>query len=128
MDPGKPRNEAVATFKPSRVRQDACGVFDPVDLLATVAALQLLPENADRLIRIEALAHVAGGLQADRDKPKISLSKLRSILNSPPLSDEIAQAEDPFPNPFVEEIAFFAGPTRSSQPYKRRNICNEVPS
>lgn len=111
MDPGQPRNEAIAnSSNPLESVKKLVASFDPVDLLATAAALQLLPENADCLIRIEALAHVACALQADRDKPKISLPKLRSILNSSPLSDEIAQAEDPFPNPFVEEIPFFGGP------------------
>jgi hypothetical protein len=31
--------------------------FDRVDLLSAVAGLQLLPKNAERVVRLEALAH-----------------------------------------------------------------------
>ena len=32
--------------------------YDALDLLKTVAALQLCPENADHLVRLDALTHV----------------------------------------------------------------------
>jgi hypothetical protein len=31
--------------------------FDPADLIAIADGLQLLPENAERIVRLEALAH-----------------------------------------------------------------------
>lgn len=48
--------------------------YDPADLLASVAALQLLPENADRTVRLEAFAHTIASLPDEPDKPHISLS------------------------------------------------------
>jgi len=44
--------------------------FDRVDLLSAVAGLQLLPDNAERIVRLEALAHriacVKGGVKPDQ--------------------------------------------------------------
>ena len=90
----------------------ALAAYDPTDTLAAAAALQLVPDNADCLIRIEAVAHTISTLPSAQAKPKISAARMRSLLNSPPLSDQVAMAEDPFPNPFVEEVAFFGGSYR----------------
>src|SRR6266487_4859425 len=81
--------------------------YDPWDILATIAGLQLLPENADRTIRLEALAHAAASLETDPAKPRISLPRLRQIADSDPLGrGAIASQEDPFNAPFTEAFMF----------------------
>lgn len=82
--------------------------FDPVDLLATAGALELVPENAERALRLQALAQAVAGLQVRRALPSISASRLRHILGGPELSG-LAHGEDPFPNAFVEEVPFYQG-------------------
>jgi hypothetical protein len=85
-------------------------VYDPFDLVSAAAALQLIPQNADRSIRLETLAHVAASLSAADGRPKIGKNKLAAVCNTSPLGDGgIAHAEDPFDNPFTEEIAFYDG-------------------
>lgn len=84
--------------------------FEPVDLLAAVAGLQLIPENADRTIRLEALAHTAASLNSGNTNLRIDSERLTTICNSWPLSESaIASAEDPFENLFTEAFTFFGG-------------------
>lgn len=82
--------------------------YDPIDLLSAVAGLQLMPENADRTIRLEVLAHVVASLSTRRDKPAISVGRLRTVCNSVPL-ESLASLEDPFDNPFTEAFTFHGG-------------------
>lgn len=85
-------------------------VFDARDLLATAAALQLIPENADRAIRLEAFAHVVASMRDGPGRPTISSSRLRQMLNGKPLGQGLlAQMEDPFENPFTEAFTFIGG-------------------
>lgn len=81
---------------------------DPVDLLAAVAGLQLLPENADRGIRLEALAHICAARRRWHRKSLVNRSRLYHICASPALR-RLRRFEDPFPNPFTENITFFGG-------------------
>jgi len=83
--------------------------YDPADLLASVAALQLLPENADRAVRLEAFAHAVASLPDEPDKPHISLSRLRQFANSEPLGVSVAAHEDPCDNAFTEAFTFHGG-------------------
>jgi hypothetical protein len=84
--------------------------FEPADLLAAVAGLQLMPENADRTIRLEALAHTVASLEDDNTTPQVSPSLLGTICNSWPLDESaIASAEDPFENLFTESFTFYGG-------------------
>jgi hypothetical protein len=76
--------------------------FDPLDLLATAGALELLPDNAERALRLQAFAQVVASLQIRENLPNISLSRLRQFLSGPELTS-LAHGEDPFPNAFVEE-------------------------
>jgi hypothetical protein len=117
---------------PLRKIREKIKVYDVADLLATVAALQLVPENADHMVRIEALTQAVSSVPIASNKPRIPLAKLQELLNSPPLSDEIAMAEDPFPNPFVEEVPFFGGSYRvfpgltDGATFVLRNIANAL--
>jgi hypothetical protein len=82
--------------------------YDSVDLLETVAGLQLMPENIERTIRLEALAHIIASISINNSKPKISSNKLGRICNSM-VPEEITRMEDPFETPFTDEISFFGG-------------------
>ena len=84
--------------------------YDPGDLLETVAGLQLLPENADRTIRLEALAHTVASLANTQGKPTIGLPRLKQIAASGPLGQgPIASQEDPFNASFTEAFLFHGG-------------------
>ena len=82
--------------------------FDVASLLATAGALELLPTNAERMLRIQAFAHVVCSLPYRPGRPSISAPRLRQALNGPELG-AFAHREDPFPNVFVEEVPFYEG-------------------
>lgn len=84
--------------------------YDCRDLLAATAALQLVPQNAERTLRLEALAHVAASLQQEINKPAITTDQLQQILSTYPIGEgPIAAAEDPYENLFTEALAFYGG-------------------
>jgi hypothetical protein len=84
--------------------------YDTRDLLAAVAALQLFPQNAERTLRLEALAHAAASLQPNSNKPAITPDELSEILTRYPLGEgAIASAEDPYENLFTEAFPFHGG-------------------
>ncbi|MDJ0515709.1 MAG: hypothetical protein QNJ74_05370 [Trichodesmium sp. MO_231.B1] len=58
--------------------------YDSADLLATIAGLQLMPENANRSVRLEVLAHVVASIKNKGfgSKNCINLQKLEKICNS----------------------------------------------
>jgi len=60
--------------------------YDPTDLLASIAALQLIPGNALHMARLEAFAHLAASLRAKPREARIGSKKLPRIRNSPPLN------------------------------------------
>lgn len=83
--------------------------FDPADLLTDVAGLQLMPENADRSVRIEFLAHVVASINSKGfgSKPKVNLKQLEKICKcDSPGIEQIVWMEDPFNNPFTEAFTF----------------------
>jgi hypothetical protein len=84
--------------------------FDRIDLLSAVAGLQLLAENAERIVRLEALAFRVACGQSNRSR-KVAPHSLRKLCNSPALGT-IAHAEDPFDNVFCEEMSFHGGSYR----------------
>jgi hypothetical protein len=84
--------------------------FDPIDLLSAVAGLQLLPQNAERVVRLEALAYRVASGQSTRSR-RIAPHSLRELCNSPALG-AIGHAEDPFDSVFCEEICFHGGSYR----------------
>src|ERR1700677_2214763 len=88
----------------------ALSAFDRTDLLSAVAGLQLLPENAERVVRLEALAYRVGSGQSKRSR-KIAPHALRDLCDNPALGT-IAHAEDPFDSVFCEEVLFHGGSYR----------------
>lgn len=86
----------------------AISSFESADLVATAGGLQLLPENAERIVRLEALAHASASIEIRGSTNKISAPRLRALLNNV-LYRNFGAAEDPPPDCVVEEIPFFGG-------------------
>ena len=100
-------------FEPAQLVQFAekLAPYDPVDLLAAVGGLQLLPENADRAIRLEVFAHVAASLEDQQpNRPHVSRNRLSQWCNTGVLGQGwVAAQEDPFDNPFLEAFPIHGG-------------------
>lgn len=86
-------------------------VYDPVDLLAAVAGLQLMPENAERAIRFEVIAHAIASINSKGfgNKTRINLKQLEKICNDSSTLKSFISMEDPFVNPFTEAFTFYGG-------------------
>jgi hypothetical protein len=95
--------EAVAQHR------DSVLGFDMVDLIQSLAGLQLVAANAGRLLRLEggvqSLASIETNSAAGRP---ITGSQLRGWLNESPFQ----VPEDPFNNSFLEEVTFVGGSYR----------------
>lgn len=90
--------------------RDAVAVFDALDLVAKTAALQLVPENVNRLVRLYGAVGIAASIKPSVGQPRITAGRWRKLLNEPPLSDSMfAIGEDPFNNPFTEVLTFHGG-------------------
>lgn len=85
----------------------AISEFDCADLLSAVAGLQLLPVNAERIVRLEALAHIVASGKSKRTR-KVAPHTLAALCNCEALQ-EIAHGEDPFDGVFCEEVLFHGG-------------------
>lgn len=84
--------------------------YNAIDLLAVVAALQIMPQNASRAVRLETLAQIVVSIPQDDTKPNITTHKLKNLLNSYPMTNSPIQfAEDPCDNLFTEAFAFHGG-------------------
>ena len=84
--------------------------YDIVDLLMGASALQLCPENAGKIVRLDALTHTIVSLDYQPNKPKVSPHRLSKICNTPPLGKgDIHRQEDPPEQPFTESISFIGG-------------------
>jgi len=83
--------------------------YNTEDLLSTAGALQLLSQNAERIIRLEAFAFVVACLPLDYKSPLISINRLKSILNTDSDLSTLSIQEDPCDNLLTEEFTFFGG-------------------
>jgi len=83
--------------------------FNSVDLLQTIGALQLEPNNTHFILRFEAITEAILSQPYDHTKPKISLHQLKSILDSELLFNVKLQ-EDPCNNVFAESFCYYNGP------------------
>lgn len=85
--------------------------YDVADLAAGVGALQLMPENADHLLRIERLAGVVASLSpSSPGAPQMSHGRWRAVINGPPIADSnVVSNEDPFEEPYTASISFYGG-------------------
>ena len=90
--------------------RDSLATFDTRDLAARAAALQLVPENANRLARLFGVASIVSSLPPSSGRPSMSATRWRRFLNEPPLStSQFALAEDPLNNPWTETLTFHDG-------------------
>ena len=85
--------------------------FDLVDTASGVGGLQLLPANADHLLRFERLAQYVAAVPGERGTlPRMSSGRWRTLINTPPIADEqILGAEDPYEETFTSSITFYGG-------------------
>ncbi len=81
--------------------------FERTDLLSAIAGLQLLPANAERIVRLEAFAYLVASGKSKRSR-KVAPHTLAQLCNCEVLQT-IAHAEDPFDNVFCEEVLFHGG-------------------
>jgi hypothetical protein len=85
--------------------------YNSIDLLSTAAALQLLPENAGRFVRLETLSCMVASLHPELSSAYISQGRLRNILNSGFLAgSEVSLLEDPQEYHFTDTFGFDGGP------------------
>jgi hypothetical protein len=77
------------------------------DLIAALAGLQLVPQNADRLLRLEGGVQTVASLDGVPAR-RVTRSELDAWLAATPF----AVGEDPFNNSFVEELPFVGGSYR----------------
>lgn len=88
----------------------AASDFDRADLLSAIAGLQLMPENAERIVRLEAFAYIVASGKSKRSR-RVAPHTLAHLCNCEVLQS-IAHAEDPFDGVFCEEILFHGGSYR----------------
>jgi hypothetical protein len=81
--------------------------FDRTDLLSAIAGLQLLPANAERIVRLEAFAYLVASGKSKKSR-KVAPHALAPLCNCEALQT-IAHAEDPFDGVFCEEVLFHGG-------------------
>jgi hypothetical protein len=79
--------------------------LDPLDVLAAIGGLQLLPENANALFRLEAAAGVASTIAPIDGGNVIADDATLAWVNRP----AFAAATDPFNNVFTDEFLFHYG-------------------
>ena len=74
-------------------------------LVASAAALQLIPQNIPRLVRLQRLASIGACLPSRPDAPRLSPSKLRALLKDPLVSGpQIRAQEDLYDDLYTAEI------------------------
>ena len=84
--------------------------FDPVSIAAGLGGLQLMPENADRIYRLQLAACIAATLPPRSGARPLRHREWQRFLNVPPLaSDLYTREEDPFNDLFTESITFHGG-------------------
>ena len=75
---------------------EATSPFDALDLLTSVAALQMMPANISRTVRLDVLAHAIATHAVHTNRAKASLDDLRRLCNEEPLASfAITRSEDP---------------------------------
>lgn len=88
----------------------AIAPFATADLLATVGALHLMPENASHPVRLHCLAHAAATMRPRPGRVALSRHHVRGILNAGPLGAGAGPwREDPPGDSITGEFTFYHG-------------------
>jgi hypothetical protein len=106
----KPKKAAETPLSDIPALEAAIADFDRADLLSAIAGLQLLPANAERIVRLEAFAYLVASGKSKRSR-KVAPHALAPLCNCEALQT-IAHAEDPFDNVFCEDVLFHGGSYR----------------
>lgn len=84
------------------------GQVDAADAAACIGALQLLPENASALLRLEVASAAAAGGAPERGR-SATPQRVTRILRHPYLEQVVAPQEDPYDDVVVEAARFHGG-------------------
>ncbi|MGW5638522.1 hypothetical protein [Streptomyces sp. NPDC003832] len=99
--------------------------WDAVDgplLVQAASALQLMPENLPCLVRLQRLAAVGACLPSRPQAPRLSPSRLRSLLKDPVIgSPSVRAQEDPYNDLYTAEVPFHGGPYLVAQGLTERS-------
>jgi hypothetical protein len=89
---------------------------DGPSLVASAAALQLIPENIPRLVRLQRLAAIGACLPSRPGAPRLSPSRIRALLKDPLVSGpDIRAQEDLYDDLYTAEVSFHGGPCLVAQ-------------
>ncbi|MFF3547155.1 hypothetical protein ACFYXD_35620 [Streptomyces platensis] len=95
---------------------------DGPSLVRSAAALQLIPENVPCLVRLQRLAAVGACLPSRPEAPRLSPSRLRSLLKDPVISSPAVRSqEDPYNDLYTAEVPFHGGPYLVAQGLTERS-------
>ncbi|MEU2977767.1 hypothetical protein ABZ678_12345 [Streptomyces hirsutus] len=95
---------------------------DGPSLVRSAAALQLIPENIPCLVRLQRLAAVGACLPSRPEAPRLSPSRLRSLVKDPVIgSATVRSQEDPYNDLYTTEIPFHGGPYLVAQGLTERS-------
>jgi len=84
---------------------------DGQSLVSAASALQLMPQNIPRLLRLQRLAAIGAALPSRPGAPRLSPSRLRAILKHPMVSNsDVRSQEDPYDDLYTAEVPFYGGP------------------
>ncbi|MCX5035430.1 MULTISPECIES: hypothetical protein [Streptomyces] len=95
---------------------------DGPSLVRSAAALQLIPENIPCLVRLQRLAAVGACLPSRPEAPRLSPSRIRSLLKDPVIgSAAVRSQEDPYNDLYIAEVPFHGGPYLVAQGLTERS-------
>lgn len=95
---------------------------DGPSLVRSAAALQLIPENVPCLVRLQRLAAVGASLPSRPEAPRLSPSRLRSLVKDPVISSAAVRSqEDPYNDLYTAEVPFHGGPYLVAQGLTERS-------
>jgi hypothetical protein len=83
--------------------------FDLLDVAGGVGALQLLPENGERIWRLESAAGVLSTCSPNESANRMSRARWSEWINGAELTQVLGVSEDPFPNLFTDAFTLPLG-------------------
>ena len=108
---GKEEQNFFAELPPAEldVLKDKFKDYNLSELIATLASLQLLPENHSKTFRLETITKIACSLE-NVGTHEVKSKEIQNIINENlPYKSDIGKLEDPPENLFTENIIFCGG-------------------